>query len=90
MGLFHQCRNICMDFGGEKEEEELEEEEEGGEAIKISKGFSFSGTTLASMESLSLPLVQEVVLFADMQCKNCQKRVSDVITKMNGKKACFD
>jgi copper chaperone CopZ len=28
--------------------------------------------------------VQEVVLSADMQCEKCQKRVIDVITKMNG------
>ncbi|KAK4263779.1 hypothetical protein QN277_029152 [Acacia crassicarpa] len=68
-----------MDFddGAEKEEEDEVD-------IKISRGFSFPGaTTLASMESLSHPIVQEVVVFADMQCKNCQKRVSDIITKMN-------
>jgi len=29
--------------------------------------------------------VQEVVLYADMQCETCQKRVADIITKMNGK-----
>ncbi|CAL0315322.1 unnamed protein product [Lupinus luteus] len=51
--------------------------------IKISKGFSLSGTSLASMESLSLPLVQEVVLSADMQCEKCIKRITDIITKMN-------
>ncbi|PNX76527.1 hypothetical protein L195_g032478, partial [Trifolium pratense] len=45
--------------------------------------FPLSGTSLASLESLSLPLVQEVVLSADMQCESCQKRVSDIITKMN-------
>ncbi|XP_057447865.1 uncharacterized protein LOC130739560 [Lotus japonicus] len=41
------------------------------------------GSSLASMESLSMPLVQEVVLSADMQCEKCQKRVTDIITKMN-------
>ncbi|OIW04667.1 hypothetical protein TanjilG_07802 [Lupinus angustifolius] len=51
--------------------------------IKISKGFPISGTSLASMESLSLPLVQEVVLSADMQCEKCLKRITDIITKMN-------
>ncbi|CAJ2630745.1 uncharacterized protein LOC123900215 isoform X1 [Trifolium pratense] len=51
--------------------------------IKVSKSFPLSGTSLASLESLSLPLVQEVVLSADMQCESCQKRVSDIITKMN-------
>jgi len=88
--------------------------------IKMSKSFPLSGTSLASLESLSLPLVcsfepftvfwvlkwawisilysvwwcvwlfcweqvQEVVLSADMQCETCQKRVADIITKMNGK-----
>ncbi|PNX65375.1 hypothetical protein L195_g054504, partial [Trifolium pratense] len=48
--------------------------------------FPLSGTSLASLESLSLPLVQEVVLSADMQCESCQKRVSDIITKMNERK----
>ncbi|XP_054795507.1 uncharacterized protein LOC129300929 isoform X3 [Prosopis cineraria] len=67
-----------MDFddGAAKEEYEV--------GIKMSDGFSISGATLASMESLSHPIVQKVVVFADMQCKNCQKRVSDIITKMNG------
>ncbi|XP_019452410.1 PREDICTED: uncharacterized protein LOC109354391 isoform X2 [Lupinus angustifolius] len=52
--------------------------------INMSKSFPLSGTsTLASMESLSLPLVQEVVLSADMQCEKCQRRVADIITKMN-------
>ncbi|KAK7275235.1 hypothetical protein RIF29_16344 [Crotalaria pallida] len=51
--------------------------------IKISKGFPLARTSLASMESLSLPLVQEVVLSADMQCEKCQKRIADIITKMN-------
>ncbi|CAI8605127.1 unnamed protein product [Vicia faba] len=49
--------------------------------IKVSKSFPLS--SLASLESLSLPLVQEVVLSADMKCENCQKRVSEIITKMN-------
>ncbi|KAJ1436232.1 Heavy metal-associated domain superfamily [Sesbania bispinosa] len=56
--------------------------------IKISNNFPLSGTSLASLESLSLPLVQEVVLSADMQCDKCQKRVTDIITKMNGKHVC--
>ncbi|WJX63122.1 hypothetical protein P8452_48044 [Trifolium repens] len=51
--------------------------------IKNSKDFPLIGTSLASVESLSMPLVQEVVLSADMQCEKCQKRVIDVITKMN-------
>ncbi|CAJ1977556.1 unnamed protein product [Sphenostylis stenocarpa] len=51
--------------------------------LKISNRFPLTRTTLASMESLSLPVVQEVVLSADMQCEKCQKRVADIITKMN-------
>ncbi|CAK8574101.1 unnamed protein product [Lathyrus sativus] len=49
--------------------------------VKVSKSFPLS--SLASLESLSLPLVQEVVLSADMKCEKCQKRVTDIITKMN-------
>lgn len=54
-------------------------------AIKSSKEFPLFGTSLASIESLSMPKVHEVVLSADMQCEKCQKRVIDIITKMNGK-----
>ncbi|XP_052185935.1 uncharacterized protein LOC127797254 [Diospyros lotus] len=43
-----------------------------------------SQTSLASMESLSMPLVQEVVLLADFQCSECQRRVADIISRMNG------
>ncbi|KAE9605683.1 hypothetical protein Lal_00025024 [Lupinus albus] len=52
-------------------------------SIKISKAFPLSATSLASMESLSLPMVQEVVLSADMQCEKCLKRINDIIAKMN-------
>ncbi|BAT98911.1 hypothetical protein LR48_Vigan06g137200 [Vigna angularis] len=53
--------------------------------VKKSKGFPLGGsrTSLASMESLSMPQVQEVVLSADMQCEKCQRRVTDIIAKMN-------
>ncbi|XP_014513048.1 uncharacterized protein LOC106771569 isoform X2 [Vigna radiata var. radiata] len=51
--------------------------------LEISNRFPLTRTTLASMESLSLPVVQEVVLSADMQCEKCQKRVADFIAKMN-------
>lgn len=33
--------------------------------------------------------MQEVVLSADMQCEKCQKRVADIIDKMNGKRVCY-
>ncbi|KAH6805391.1 hypothetical protein C2S51_030222 [Perilla frutescens var. frutescens] len=42
------------------------------------------GTTLAAVESLAIPLVQEVVFMADFRCSRCQERVSEIITKMNG------
>ncbi|KAJ7954083.1 Heavy metal-associated domain containing protein [Quillaja saponaria] len=51
--------------------------------IKNSKSLPLGGTSLASIESLTIPLVQEVVLSADMQCEECQKRVSDMMLKMN-------
>nr|XP_027186046.1 uncharacterized protein LOC101512160 isoform X2 [Cicer arietinum] len=53
--------------------------------IKNSKSFPFIGTSLASMESLSMPLVQEVVLSADIKSEECRMRVIDIITKMNVK-----
>ncbi|XP_009589571.1 uncharacterized protein [Nicotiana tomentosiformis] len=40
--------------------------------------------TLASIESLSVPLVQEVVFLADYRCTKCQQRVAEVMSKMNG------
>ncbi|KAJ7943179.1 Heavy metal-associated domain containing protein [Quillaja saponaria] len=51
--------------------------------IKNSKSLHLRGTSLASVESLSMPLVQEIVLSADMQCEECQKRVADIILRMN-------
>ncbi|XP_076906340.1 uncharacterized protein LOC143562418 [Bidens hawaiensis] len=41
-------------------------------------------TTLATIESLTFPLVQEVVLLADFRCKNCQDRVADIVSRLNG------
>ncbi|CAL1408245.1 unnamed protein product [Linum trigynum] len=41
-------------------------------------------SSLASIESLSMPLVQEVVISADIQCVQCQKRVADAISRMSG------
>ncbi|KAL8112141.1 uncharacterized protein LOC141667887 [Apium graveolens] len=40
--------------------------------------------TLASVESLTLPLVQEIVLFADFGCKGCQEKVATIMSRMNG------
>ncbi|KAK4430197.1 hypothetical protein Salat_1320400 [Sesamum alatum] len=41
-------------------------------------------TTLAAVESLAVPLVQEVVFLADFRCARCQKRVAEIMAKMNG------
>ncbi|KAM0947131.1 putative heavy metal-associated domain, HMA, heavy metal-associated domain superfamily [Dioscorea sansibarensis] len=35
-------------------------------------------------ENLSLPKVQVIVMRANMSCDHCRKRVSQVISKMNG------
>ncbi|KAK9934769.1 hypothetical protein M0R45_021901 [Rubus argutus] len=47
-----------------------------------SKSLSPSGTSLASVESLSMPLFQEVVLSADIRCTGCQNRLADMMSKM--------
>ncbi|KAI5353094.1 PREDICTED: heavy metal-associated isoprenylated plant [Prunus dulcis] len=40
------------------------------------------GTSLASAESLSMPLFQEVVLSADIGCTECQERLADMMSKL--------
>ncbi|XP_038705374.1 uncharacterized protein LOC120001223 [Tripterygium wilfordii] len=40
------------------------------------------GPSLASVESLSMPLVQEVVLSADIRCVQCQNRVAEIMSRM--------
>ncbi|XP_044494314.1 uncharacterized protein LOC123217375 isoform X2 [Mangifera indica] len=45
---------------------------------------SLPGTSLASMESLSLPLMQEVVLSADIKCEECQKRIAYIMSRLKG------
>ncbi|KAL7091034.1 hypothetical protein ACP275_12G080100 [Erythranthe tilingii] len=47
------------------------------------KGARRPGTTLAAVESLAVPLVQEVVFLADFRCPNCQRRVAEIMSKMN-------
>ncbi|XP_043716897.1 uncharacterized protein LOC122664925 isoform X2 [Telopea speciosissima] len=51
--------------------------------IYKSKKLLLSRSSLASIESLSVPLIQEVVLSADLGCKNCQKRVAHAISLMD-------
>ncbi|XP_062157739.1 uncharacterized protein LOC133865361 isoform X2 [Alnus glutinosa] len=55
-----------------------------GTGIGKSESFLLSETSLASLESLTMPLVQEVVLSADIRCAECQKRVADIMARMNG------
>ncbi|KAL7001191.1 hypothetical protein U1Q18_002345 [Sarracenia purpurea var. burkii] len=57
---------------------------DGHNRIKESKSFLIlPRTSLASVESLTIPLVQEVVLLADFQCAQCRKKVDDIISKLN-------
>ncbi|PSR91179.1 NADH-ubiquinone oxidoreductase [Actinidia chinensis var. chinensis] len=51
---------------------------------KRSKRLLLPRTSLASVESLTMPLIHEVVLLADFQCEECQKRVADIVSRMNG------
>ncbi|KAI8539151.1 hypothetical protein RHMOL_Rhmol09G0159200 [Rhododendron molle] len=41
-----------------------------------------SRSSLASVESLTMPLVHEIVLLADFRCAKCQQRVADIISRM--------
>ncbi|KAK6931487.1 hypothetical protein RJ641_003280 [Dillenia turbinata] len=56
----------------------------GATGFKKSKVIGLPRTSLAAFESLTVPLVQEVVLAADFQCAECQKRVADIMSKMGG------
>nr|GEY51620.1 putative heavy metal-associated domain, HMA [Tanacetum cinerariifolium] len=47
------------------------------------KKMNIVPTTLATFESLTFPLVQEVVLLADFQCERCQDRVADILSRLN-------
>ncbi|KAJ0637991.1 hypothetical protein HanOQP8_Chr17g0680271 [Helianthus annuus] len=47
--------------------------------------LAIAPTTLATIESLTFPLVQEVVVSADIRCKNCQDRVANIVSRLNGK-----
>ncbi|XVF03418.1 hypothetical protein REPUB_Repub04eG0259600 [Reevesia pubescens] len=47
------------------------------------KSLLLPGTSLASVESLSMPLVHEVVLSADIRCAECQRRIADIMSRMN-------
>ncbi|KAG8475679.1 hypothetical protein CXB51_032400 [Gossypium anomalum] len=48
------------------------------------RSFLLPGSSLASVESLSMPLVHEAVYSADIRCAECQMRIADIISRMNG------
>ncbi|KAJ6903003.1 hypothetical protein NC651_020482 [Populus alba x Populus x berolinensis] len=54
-----------------------------GIGVKKSHNMLYSGTSLASVESLTLPLVQEIVLSADIRCAECLKRLADIMSRTN-------
>ncbi|KAL2905101.1 Mitoguardin 2 [Bienertia sinuspersici] len=45
--------------------------------------FAPPPTSLAFMESLTMPHYQEVVISADLKCTECQKRMVDMISCFN-------
>ncbi|XP_010470813.1 PREDICTED: uncharacterized protein LOC104750678 [Camelina sativa] len=56
-------------------------EEEVGTSLR-SKLSRTSETSLASVASLSMPLIQEIVLSADIRCSDCQEKVADIMSRM--------
>ncbi|XP_012462218.1 uncharacterized protein LOC105782201 isoform X2 [Gossypium raimondii] len=46
------------------------------------KSLLLPGSSLASVESLSMPLVHQVVLSADIQCAECQRRIAHIMSRM--------
>ncbi|KAL1218558.1 hypothetical protein V5N11_010856 [Cardamine amara subsp. amara] len=56
-------------------------EEEIGTSSR-SKLSRTSESSLASVASLSTPLIQEIVLSADIRCSDCQERVADIMSRM--------
>ncbi|KAJ9563700.1 hypothetical protein OSB04_008860 [Centaurea solstitialis] len=66
--------------------DQKEEEEE--EEVKVGKSNNIAivptTTTLATIESLTFPIVQEVVFLADFRCKSCQDRVAHIVSRLNG------
>ncbi|WOG88934.1 hypothetical protein DCAR_0208169 [Daucus carota subsp. sativus] len=63
---------------------EVSNAEKGGIEVDNYKNGLVPRITLASVESLTLPLVQEVVLLADFGCKGCQEKVATMMSRMNG------
>ncbi|MFS8021823.1 hypothetical protein Hanom_Chr16g01432001 [Helianthus anomalus] len=66
---------INMDVNDQNEQVETEKKNK----------LAIAPTTLATIESLTFPLVQEVVVSADIRCKNCQDRVANIVSRLNGR-----
>ncbi|KAF8094030.1 hypothetical protein N665_0371s0014 [Sinapis alba] len=41
-----------------------------------------SESSLASVASLSIPLIQEIVLSADIRCSDCQEKIANIMSRM--------
>ncbi|VVA94500.1 unnamed protein product [Arabis nemorensis] len=41
-----------------------------------------SESSLASVASLSMPLIQEIVISADISCSDCQEKIADIMSRM--------
>ncbi|GAB2280089.1 hypothetical protein Dimus_014726 [Dionaea muscipula] len=42
-----------------------------------------SQTSLASLESLTMPLVQKIVISGDIRCNDCRNRIASAISRMD-------
>ncbi|XP_073136302.1 uncharacterized protein [Henckelia pumila] len=42
-----------------------------------------TATSLAAIESLAIPRVQEVVFFVDFRCESCRRKVAKIMSKIN-------
>ncbi|CAN8243953.1 unnamed protein product [Cochlearia groenlandica] len=53
-----------------------------GASPRSIKNSRTSETSLASIASLSMPLMQEIVLSADIRCSDCQEKIADIMSRM--------
>ncbi|KAF7131803.1 hypothetical protein RHSIM_Rhsim09G0109500 [Rhododendron simsii] len=53
-----------------------------GRKKESNSSLLLSRSSLAAVESLTMPLVHEIVLLADFRCAKCQQRVADIISRM--------
>ncbi|KAF8095356.1 hypothetical protein N665_0335s0004 [Sinapis alba] len=57
-------------------------EHELGASSPRSKLSITSESSLATVASLSMPLIQEIVLSADIRCSDCQEKIADIMSRM--------